>query len=546
MKYNTEVFPYINLNESELPEMQNLQIQAYGRRIKKDQTVPEYLLEFLLVFIGEDNNKFGFDKVSEECNNPVEYKVDTNIGLKRFIFFENSKLDNRFEVDSRAYEKLRERLEKNMRVNSHHKEDVLDIIQELFYGFSSVTKNRGWFAQSLMPICKETIFPEAMGKKSLRKSLKFDEAKIEIDTKFEFKEHNFMARGGEVYYLHVLQGLDKIRNENEEQYYELKNNIQSNIINLINSYPQMSTISKWINNIWNEFMADYCGEDIEDIKNKQKEQMSCRWITERYKRRSKHTVRELNNLLMCETCAFEKIDLLNTAIIMQTLRMMVESSKCISENKEETNPMWLIHVPSISEVDNKIKKLAVQEYKNIEEYMEISIAKMLERKKEKEEEIKECNSGVAKKEKKKKSDLTLLKDANDDSFKLLRKLGKDIGLITPLRGDNMRLSINDSIIRFLVLSLVEPETKITLRTFIKKLYKHYGIVIGPEEYNQYIQENNIDTNKDVSYLNYNLIEFQNLLRKNGFLRELSDATSIVENPYRKMEVEANEVIYSNC
>jgi len=225
MKYNTEVFPYINLNESELPEMQNLQIQAYGRRIKKDQTVPEYLLEFLLVFIGEDNNKFGFDKVSEEYNKPVEYKVDTNIGLKRFIFFENSKLENRFEVDSRAYEKLRERLEKNMRVNSHHKEDVLDIIQELFYGFSSVTKNRGWFAQSLMPICKETIFPEAMGKKSLRKSLKFDEAKIEIDTKFEFKEHNFMARGGEVYYLHVLQGLDKIRNENEEQYYELKNNI---------------------------------------------------------------------------------------------------------------------------------------------------------------------------------------------------------------------------------------------------------------------------------------------------------------------------------
>ena len=110
----------------------------------------------------------------------------------------------------------------------------------------------------------------------------------------------------------------------------------------------------------------------------------------------------------------------------------------------------------------------------------------------------------------------------------------------------MRLSINDSIIRFLVLSLVEPETKITLKTFVKKLYKHYGIVIGPEEYNQYVQDNNIDTNKDVSYLNYNMIEFQNLLRKNGFLRELSDATSIVENPYRKMEVEANEAIYSNC
>lgn len=543
MNYNTGVFPYKKLEGHDIPELQNLQIQAYGRRIRKDQTVQEYLLEFLLVFIGENNNEFGFDKVSKECDHVVEYKVDTNIGLKRFIFFENSKLDNRFEVDTRAYEKLRMILKENINESSLHKDDVLDIIQELFYGFSAVTKNRGWFAQSLMPICKETIFPEAMGKKSSRKSLDFDEDTRAIDTKFEFKEHNFMARGGEVYYLHVLQGLDKIRTEDEEQYYELKRNIQNSLFNLINSYPQMSTIAKWINSKWNEFIAEHCKEEIEKVQNMHKENMSCRWITQRYERRSTYTVKELNNLLMCEASEFEKIDLLNTAIIMQTLRMMVESSKCISNNTDEANPIWLIHVPSTSEVDNKIKKLAVQEYKNIEESMEISIAKMLESKNEKEERLKESNSILAKKEKNEKSDLTLLKDANDDSFKLLRKLGKDIGLITPLRGDNMRLTMNDSIIRFLVLSLVEPDTKVTLRTFLKKLYRHYGIVIGAEEYNQYVQENNIDNQKDISYLNYNLVEFQNLLRKNGFLRELSDATSIVENPYRKMEVEASEFVY---
>ena len=139
--------------------------------------------------------------------------------------------------------------------------------------------------------------------------------------------------------------------------------------------------------------------------------------------------------------------------------------------------------------------------------------------------------------------MTILKKTNEDSFKLLRKIGKDIGLIIPLRGDNMRFSMNDSIIRFLVLSLVEPETKITLKTFLRKMYTHFGIVIGPEEYYKYIQENNLG-NKDVSFLSYNLIEFQNLLRKNGFLRELSDATSIVENPYRKMEENTDEIVYS--
>ena len=521
------IFPNVELNGSDSLDNQNLQIQTYGRRIRKDQTVPEYLLEFLLVFIGEDNGKFGFDKAIYSDSKFVKYTINPNIGLKRFIFFENSKLDNRFEVDTKDYEKLRDELKKGINSQSYHREDILDIIKELFYGFSAVTKNRGWFAQSMMPICKETIFPEAMGKKSLRKSLDFDNAKLDIDKKFEFKEHNFMARGGEVYYLHVIQGLKD--NEN------LKNSIQTNLMKLINAYPQMSSIAKWINEKWYDYMKEF-NDSNKSIKDELKQEMECKWITQRYERRSNFAVRELNNLLMCETSEFDKIDLLNTAIVIQILRMMVESSKCIVEDKEETNPMWLVHVPSISNADNKIKKLAVEEYKNIEECMELSISKMLLNNKEVYSENSNSNKKV-------KSDLTILKKANEDSFKLLRKIGKDIGLITPLRGDNMRFSMNDSIIRFLVLSLVEPETKITLKTFLRKLYTHFGIVIGPEEYSKYVQENDLD-NKDVSFLNYNLIEFQNLLRKNGFLRELSDATSIVENPYRKMGGNKDEIVYS--
>lgn len=535
MTYRTDVFPKVQLKESESPEMQNLQIQAYGRRIRKDQTVPEYLLEFLLVFIGEYNSKNSFDKISENYDETVKYRIDTNIGLKRFIFFENSKLDNRFDVDDCSYYKLRELLKKNISTDCYREEEVLDIIQELYYGFSAVTKNRGWFAQSLMPICKETIFPEAMGKKNLRKDMNFDDANLDIDTKFEFKEHNFMARGGEVYYLHILQGL-----EHCPQY---KESIQNNLWKLINSYPQFSIISKWIINIWNNYLSKKSSSSsVEKLTDDLKQTMDCRWITQRYVRRSKYTIQELNNLLMCETSEFEKIDLLNTGIVLQILRMMVESATCISKNKEENNPMWLIHVPSVFEVDKKIKKIAVEEYKDIEENMEIAIAKMLQNKKE----YKETNKLTEKKRKKNGSDLNLIKEANEDSFKLLRKLGKDIGLIIPLKGDNMRFSINDSIIRFLVLSLIEPNTKITLNTFLKKLYEHYGIVIGFNEYNRYLKENDIKKQKDVSFLNYNLIEFQNLLRKNGFLRELSDATSIVENPYRKMEEGVNESVYSNC
>lgn len=535
MNYNSEIFPNIKLKDD--IKKQNLQIQAYGRRIKKDQTVPEYLLEFLLTFIGEYKENdgsitTGFDKFKIDDN--TKYKVNPNIAFKRFVFFENSKLENRYNVDKEAYEELRHLLKEKINSSTHDKDDILDIIQELFYGFSAVTKNRGWFAQSLMPICREVMFPEAMGKKTGRKNLKYEEAKeitinkrnkkeIKLDCKFEFNEYNFMARGGEVYYLHLMQYL--VEDDN------MKQQLQQKLFKLIDSYPEIRILANWINSTWNMFLANE-KETEQEIKNILQEEKTCRWIPIRYKRRSKYSAKELDNLLSCEASQFEKIDLLNIGISMQILRMMTESAKIISEQKEgnkypETiGPMWLIHIPSSNdELNKKTKKLAVESYKVVEEYMQDAISKIL----------RNANTQVLDSSKKQKSELTRIKEANEDSHKLLRKLGKDIGLIIPLKGDNMRFSIDDSIIRYLVLSIIKPESKVTLDTFLDKLYEYYGIVIGPIEYERYIKENYIKDNIEISFLNDNLIEFQKLLRNNGFLRELSDATSIVENTYSRME-----------
>lgn len=530
MKYNKNVFPKEPDKKDYIIQQQNLQIQAYGRRITKDQTVPEYLLEFLLVFISENKNLIGFDKFYRDGNDiDCTYTVNPNIGLKRFIFFENSKLENRYNIDKSAYEKLKDLLKDKIESEIYNKEDVLAIIQELFYGFSAVTKNRGWFAQSLMPICKEVIFPEAMGKKGDRQKLDYEQVikadsheanNLYIDKKFQFTEYNFMAKGGEVYYLHLMQYL-----ENDSQ---MKKRIQKNIFRLIEAYPELSILSNWIINIWNQFLCEISNKTIGKVEETLKQNMNWVWIPNRYKRRSKYSAQEVDNLLLCEASEFEKMDLLNVGIVMQILRMMVESAKIISDETDDKinnsiGPMWLIHVSSESNLDKKIKKLAVESYKQVEWYMEDAIAKILI----------DCKDIEPKKTKKKKSDLLRIKDANEDSFKLLRKLGKDIGLIIPLKGDNMRFSIDDSVIRFLVLSLIKPESKVTLNTFLNRLYEHYGIVIGPVEYELYAKENNIEEG-DISFLNDNLMEFQKLLRNNGFLRELSDATSIVENTYRKV------------
>lgn len=537
------IFPKILDFEKENPQAENLQIQTYGKRITKDQTVPEYLLEFLLVFIGENNGNKGFGKILK-YDEVVEYSVNPNIGLKRFIFFDNSKTENKFKIDYKANSELNKLISENMITESINKKEMISILKDLYYGFAAVTRDRGWFAQALLPMSEQTIFCEAMGKKGKRKELEYydedENINIKVDSEFEFREHNFLARGGEVYFLHLVQGFNKIREDRGiEEEEKLRTNIEKYLFDLINSFPQFTNISEWILNQWYDELRKNAKpkdknsdsyNEIKNVKDDLKRNGSCKWIIKEYERRAVHSVDEINNLLKNQTSEFEKFDLLSTGIVLQVLRMMTEAASIIANESEQTKTLWLMHIQTNYEADKKIKKLAVESYKKIEEDMIIAISKGLENK----EFI--INDGK-KSKKKNTSDISLLKNAYDDSHKLLRKLGKDIGLIIPLKGDNMRFTLSDNIIRFLVLSLVVPGSKITIDTFLDKLYEHFGIVIGTKHYNQYIKDSDVGvTDVDASYLQYNLEEFQILLRKNGFLRELSDATSMVINPYNEFEV----------
>ena len=71
----------------------------------------------------------------------------------------------------------------------------------------------------------------------------------------------------------------------------------------------------------------------------------------------------------------------------------------------------------------------------------------------------------------------------------------------------------------------------TLNMFLEKLKKHYNIIIGPEEYSKYIDRSSkLEASLTNSFAE-NQDAFQAFLKATGFLRELSDATSIVVNPY---------------
>ena len=119
-------------------------------------------------------------------------------------------------------------------------------------------------------------------------------------------------------------------------------------------------------------------------------------------------------------------------------------------------------------------------------------------------------------------------DAAKDTSLLVRKLGKDIGLVIPPTGPSMRMTLNESLVKILVLTLIKPGERLLFTTFLQKSYEHFNIIIGPKEAQLHFE--------DISYLNdfsENERAFLELLRTCGFLRNLSDATSIVENPFKR-------------
>ena len=95
----------------------------------------------------------------------------------------------------------------------------------------------------------------------------------------------------------------------------------------------------------------------------------------------------------------------------------------------------------------------------------------------------------------------------------------------------MRLSLNERLVKVLVLTLIGPSQKVMLDYFMELLYEHYGIIIDRKAYEHAIEEGIMHPLSDYSFMDQNRNAFTKLLKDCGFLRDLSDATCIVENPF---------------
>lgn len=112
---------------------------------------------------------------------------------------------------------------------------------------------------------------------------------------------------------------------------------------------------------------------------------------------------------------------------------------------------------------------------------------------------------------------------------LFLSLSKKLGFVVPQRGPGARFVISDRIMRYLVLALIRPGKRYTLDYFKRLLFAHYGLAIDAEDLNRaciwsdYPPLSGVDTNSDEWLIR--------MLEAAGLLTHLSDACSLVQNPF---------------
>lgn len=497
--------------DSDYEKMENGKIISsflFGNRFKSDQTLYEYMIEFLLIYVSAKSNNFQDGKMSfhdTTIESKLSYWVEPRMALRRFIFYDKSRKKGTIKADEQAYQEMIKLIKNQMEdISEENKNEYIESIQDLFHGYAVVIKNRFWGAQALLPICPEFVLCGCdPSEKKRKKDVKWEDDPVTVDSEFSFDKRNFLARGGEVYYLHLLQGL-----EGQE---DKKKKLEFLLNDLVSVQCQkISKMASFVQDTWEKGMGFE--------KKKLVQQLKLSFIPEdAYTECEAYSVDELISFLSCKMHPINRMEILAKGIMFQIMRMM---SWRVSNYLGNDKRKWIVDMKGESK--ESVKKIAAESYSALEADFMTVLNQIARDFSIPEDEM-----------------MSYVQKAKKDSLDIFRAKGKEMQCIIPNNGAFERFSLSEDIIRFLVLALIAPGEKMTLNMFLEKLYEHYGIVVGPNEYRKSLENsnNNLDTSLASSFTE-NEIAFQKFLKETGFLKELSDATSIVINPYASILKEA--------
>jgi hypothetical protein len=325
---------------------------------------------------------------------------------------------------------------------------------------------------------------------------------------FDFSRHNFMARGGEVYYLHILQALQNCDSETRIL-------LEALIKNLLTSNGEnFSKLANWIYDSWLE------KQDIAPDKLWQVKKLAFIPATG-YIDCGKDTIFELINFLSNDMHPITRIELLAKGVVLQIMRMMCRRT---TEYLGCAASPWIVDLRS-KKCGNTVMKISASSYRKVDELFISAINKMT--RDHLDENGENPNAPTP---------YEYLSKSKTHTLNMFKRLGKEMQLIIPLKGRYERFSLSEDLVKFIVLSIIKPQEKMTFDMFLDEVYRHYNIVIGAKQYKECTNEVDLDAEQASSFA-FNELKFQDFLKDTGFLRDLSDATSIVANPYTEVKIQ---------
>ncbi|MFY9432647.1 MAG: hypothetical protein WAP24_06155 [Thermacetogeniaceae bacterium] len=527
-----EPFPQIKIKHY------NPAIRLFGNRFFKDQTVLEYLAEFLAVVfsekrIGDDGEAFlsplpSIKELNEwPTSKPLCYRPPVKLNLKLFAFLSCSRADSRDESHTEHYKQLVKKLEASIRTSNRSVQDVRDWLEEFLRCFQGVGLNRTWCAQTFFPVSsnlvtQETIWNESQAK---RNNITSWEEAIKDFNSYYGSKRIFFARGGELLYLQLcnLFTIEKskisefakemqIEDGNEIDMDKLHRSLQDGLRKLRGQ--NMQHFNKLVDYI------EFLDKNTHSLINNETKYVASEWCPRDSWQEAYLFAIEINRLLAASLEPIERLELLMTGCSLQVLRSLCAQSVRYAKGFNTTGTggklgyAWIFSSLGLS---SRQQRLTAQRNLN---YIQGIIQKALR------------NDELHKNAERhpRKTVEQLYREADDRyGHKLLISLGKRLGIIIPKTGAQARFVMTDRLLRYLVLVLLKPGEKCTDDEFRQRLYRHYGIAVEGKELEDAVLWTGLPANSSIQPQESWLTE---MLRAGGFLTELSDACSIVKNDFK--------------
>ena len=508
----------------------------FGSRFFADQTVVELLAELLSVvfsdkWIGskgpitsplpslQDLNDWASGKGKK-----LIYRPPIRLNLKLFALLCASPLSSRHQVHEEHYEYLANKFLSKVRADRKKPEEVKEWVEDFLTGFQGAGFDRTWCAQTFYPVTTNFLLQETIWNhtEARRRPLStWVDAVYKFNTHYTVSRHRFLARGGELLYLqlcNLFSGKPAASLAKKLGYYEPDYELDSLHECLEKGFQllqrkQFAVLDKTV-----DFIENLDPET--HLETNRHDGLTCGWCPEESWPEAYLFAIEMSRILRATIDPVEQLELMQFGCALQVLRSMCAQSVRYGSlsPKSDHHGSVLGYGWVFSPIEGYSTQQRLASCQNLGVIFRV-IKSALQ------------NEDIVKHVESVKHGIRLSPNKLDTNYghKYFNRLGKRLGIIYPWKGAEPRFVLTDKLLRYLVLSVLEPGMSCTYEEFKNRIYAHHGIAIEGQELQNAIVWTGLPLNSSVQPDGDSCLT--QMLRAGGFLIELSDGCSIVRNPF---------------